>query len=104
MDGKLQTRVAFSIDGLQPADGQQSPTAGTPTSRIDPAVLKHIGDTKDDAVGDLLKAAGDAGRPREGYRRQPQSDPVRIPWRQPAQHDRVFNDESDLLLGRSYNS
>jgi hypothetical protein len=51
MDGKLQTRVAFSIDGLQSADGSEEPNRWHPDEpQVDPAVLKHIGDTKDDAV------------------------------------------------------
>jgi hypothetical protein len=76
MDGKLQTRVAFSIDDLQSADGSAEPNRWHPDKpQVDPAVLKHIGDTKDDAVGDLLKSAGDSGQPREGYRRQPNAWP-----------------------------
>lgn len=56
MDGKLQTRVAFSIDGLQSADGSAEPNRWHPDKP------------------------------------------------QPAQHHRVFSDESDLLLGLSCKS
>ena len=109
IDGKLQTQVAFTIDGLQPAAASGEPDRWhLGNQEGDPAVWKHIGDTKDDVVSDLLKAAGDAVRP-VGLEKAIEDNLNLTPFVFPGGSqlnmiNPVFNDEGDLLLGLSYKS